>query len=1073
MIADTGRPSCQAADSESAQAARAAHSSPDAEERPFFHQWQVPEGVAADCRAPHASANGAARTSLAGASAAGGGDWSRSQGAAAAAPAGAPAASKDASAAPGSLSQEESASSCVWVQDGGGESLSSPFASYSRQSSVRRGCSLQSALDSTTASSRSSGRSTPPLSTTRSSPGSSLSKLRPGLPTSAACSPVYTPLPGAPRCVCAEAACLQGDGRWLGAPQARGRWGAEPDRASPPIRNAWGLFALSAEVLDAPVPDGLPRVFAGLCPRRPRVCPPDEGPFPPSAPLADARRDNCTGTPLKGAARPARVSAEPADAPGEAAPDPETDAELVCRALLRTATWGRPSEWRRPSAARGAPGRPVVIPVPVVASVVSGVHTVQMVSVPAGSVPGGFAGGSERRCECPGFSGKTSWDGKHEVEILSSSSTSDSGETISDDEASEEEAKPSSGGGRREVDQLRKARESFEEIDRRRAARALQARLHLASADALRIRGQRLKRKRRRSSEEGLSEGAMPEFSDEEWSQHRASLLDCVISLPSFEQTLLQSGCYGTTYCVPNSVEDMLGPHAREVFGRLSEFRQQHQRGASRIECTWHSPNYFRGRDLVQHIKGHLERRLADGMSPFFEHEDVALSFPSSSKHPLSQLTTIKDRHFRHLEEPLPVGAARYPVAIWGGKEAVRVSRERMGGGGLVVAGQRACRREGARQSAQPFGEPDIDPALKKSPSAATIHQGTLMVLGVQTGEFLTDAEMREAIKEAQPAAVIEGLRTVDAVPWLVCPLYLEKQLESFLSPVLRNHDATQFAFASSRSSSGRGLAGSSLRLLAAPGDNEGEEAERDRAHKARATHPAQSVGTVPLYGLEFSSVRKFNCLSFLLHTGQKSSKDPTCRFAAWSKWPLMKETVMTHLVMLDGWPIYVVTNNPEVDILPGDELCLNMHRFRPYLPNTWYYTHDLNHRRRIFVEAQRENIVTPGYTCPLWNQKALLSGICLCVEDLQDDEGDDGRTRAASTPSARLGLCGVETSGGSPKGADKSAQKGMRPNGAKPQGSVHASGLAVGFTNRAADTLPAYGELIKRFVFPNILKRT
>lgn len=69
--------------------------------------------------------------------------------------------------------------------------------------------------------------------------------------------------------------------------------------------------------------------------------------------------------------------------------------------------------------------------------------------------------------------------------------------------------------------------------------------------------------------------------------------------------------------------------------------------------------------------------------------------------------------------------------------------------------------------------------------------RGTLVVLGVRAGEFLTDEEYREAIKECEPSPVVEALRTVDILVSSVDEMmaclnintisFLRGQLESFI----------------------------------------------------------------------------------------------------------------------------------------------------------------------------------------------------------------------------------------------------------------------------------------------------
>ncbi|PHJ22203.1 hypothetical protein CSUI_003954 [Cystoisospora suis] len=465
-------------------------------------------------------------------------------------------------------------------------------------------------------------------------------------------------------------------------------------------------------------------------------------------------------------------------------------------------------------------------------------------------------------------------------------------------------------------------------------------------------------RKRARQTEEEVLEEKEQSLQD-----NRSSLLSRVLSLETFERRLLEGGCYKSNYCLPHQIEDLLGPHALRVYEEVKNFAQVHS--AVNLCSKWlcHYDFSYRGVDLLQTLLDLLEECLhLEGDFAFYEHEDVALSVPESPKHPLNRLMMLEDSRFVHLKESLPVGATEYPVAIWN--------------------------------------------------SDKSIPKGTLVVLGVRTGEFLTDEEYREAIKDCEPNPVVEALRTVDVLPWLLSPDGQAGLLEAALTPLQGGLAAhADNVGAGSRASSAMSSVALSLRAnYSKPHHHrpevawERETIQRNKAHKERASLRLRpGISAVPLYGLHFTSIRKFNKLSFVLHTGEKKSEAGGERFAAWSDWPEMKETVRAHLVTVDGWPVYVYTNNPEVEVLPGDELAMNMHNFPPLLPNTWYYTNDLNHKRRAYVEAQRENRAVAGYTSPLWLQKALRSGACLSVEDLTESELSDeesavGRTKRALT---------------------------------------------------------------------------
>lgn len=122
------------------------------------------------------------------------------------------------------------------------------------------------------------------------------------------------------------------------------------------------------------------------------------------------------------------------------------------------------------------------------------------------------------------------------------------------------------------------------------------------------------------------------------------------------------------------------------------------------------------------------------------------------------------------------------------------------------------------------------------------------------------------------------------AQPWLLCPEdqagLLEVGLASLQGGVGVQPESARFCRADSAVPSPPVPSGLGMSLakprhhrpeVAWASDNFG----RNEAHKTRACLRLRpGMGAVPLYGLHFTSVRKFNKLSFVLHTGKRAARD-------------------------------------------------------------------------------------------------------------------------------------------------------------------------------------------------------
>ncbi|XP_026193112.1 uncharacterized protein LOC34620644 [Cyclospora cayetanensis] len=242
------------------------------------------------------------------------------------------------------------------------------------------------------------------------------------------------------------------------------------------------------------------------------------------------------------------------------------------------------------------------------------------------------------------------------------------------------------------------------------------------------------------------------------------------------------------------------------------------------------------------------------------------------------------------------------------------------------------------------------------------IKKGELRILGIRTGEFLTPAEGAEAAKALQPTGQYDCIRTCDIYP-----------------------------DASTATGQWREKVRGALRLSGVSWHSREDEFAAKRFSRGCSELESGIVPfvAVPFKGLEFSSIRRACPLAFVQHTGERLRGCEALR-GPWVKWHGQRQTVSVHQVLLNGFPLYVYTNNPQVPIPPytevvhtGDELCLNMLQFPGFLTDTFLATLGLIKRRRANAESVLENFRLQGYTSPMWLQRSLLLRYPLNYEDI------------------------------------------------------------------------------------------
>lgn len=121
------------------------------------------------------------------------------------------------------------------------------------------------------------------------------------------------------------------------------------------------------------------------------------------------------------------------------------------------------------------------------------------------------------------------------------------------------------------------------------------------------------------------------------------------------------------------------------------------------------------------------------------------------------------------------------------------------------------------------------------------------------------------------------SLVSVFLQPWLLCPDGQAGLLEAALTPlqggVAMHADNVAAGSRAPMSSVAPSLRGN----YSKPHHHRPEVAwereifQRNKAHKERSSLRLRpGISAVPLYGLHFTSIRKFNKLSFVLHTGER-----------------------------------------------------------------------------------------------------------------------------------------------------------------------------------------------------------
>ncbi|OEH78597.1 hypothetical protein cyc_04056 [Cyclospora cayetanensis] len=235
------------------------------------------------------------------------------------------------------------------------------------------------------------------------------------------------------------------------------------------------------------------------------------------------------------------------------------------------------------------------------------------------------------------------------------------------------------------------------------------------------------------------------------------------------------------------------------------------------------------------------------------------------------------------------------------------------------------------------------------------IKKGELRILGIRTGEFLTPAEGAEAAKALQPTGQYDCIRTCDIYP-----------------------------DASTATGQWREKVRGALRLSGVSWHSREDEFAAKRFSRGCSELESGIVPfvAVPFKGLEFSSIRRACPLAFVQHTGERLRGCEALR-GPWVKWHGQRQTVSVHQVLLNGFPLYVYTNNPQEVVHTGDELCLNMLQFPGFLTDTFLATLGLIKRRRANAESVLENFRLQGYTSPMWLQRSLLLRYPLNYEDI------------------------------------------------------------------------------------------